>query len=54
MVFLGKIGVGISQEHLTAREYEKYDMVFMLLDPEDACEGDVEKLPAETCVTLPF
>lgn len=54
MVFLGKIGVGISQEHLAAGEYQKYDMVFMLLDPEDEFEGNVEEVPAETCVALRF
>lgn len=54
MVFLGKIGVGISREHLAAGEYQKYDMVFMLLDPEDEFEGEVEEIPAETCVTLRF
>lgn len=53
-VFLGKIGVGISQEHLAAGEYQKYDMIFMLLDPEDEFEGDVEEIPAETCATLRF
>lgn len=54
MVFLGKIGVGISRENLIAQSYQKYDLVFMLLDPEDEFEGDVEKLPTETCVTLRF
>ena len=54
MVFLGKIGVGISQENLTAGEFQKYDMVFMLLDPEDDFEGEVEEIPAETCATLRF
>ena len=54
LVFLGKIGVGISRENLIAQSYQKYDLVFMLLDPEDEFEGDVEKLPTETCVTLRF
>ena len=54
LVFLGKIGVGISQDHLIAQTYQKYDLVFMLLDPEDEFEGNVEKLPTETCVTLRF
>lgn len=54
MVFLGKIGVGISREHLVAGEYQKYDMVFMFLDPEDAFEGEVAEIPAETCMTLRF
>ena len=31
LVFLGKIGVGISQENLIAQTYQKYDLVFMLL-----------------------
>lgn len=53
-VFLGKIGVGISRENLIAQTYQKYDLVFLLLDPEDEFEGDVEKIPPETCVTLRF
>lgn len=54
LVFLGKIGVGISQENLLAQAYQKYDLIFMILDPEDEYEGNVEELPAETCVTLRF
>lgn len=54
LIFLGKVGVGISREHLIAGEYRKYDMLFMLLDPEDAYEGEVEELPSETCVTIRF
>ena len=54
MVFLGKVGVGITQEHLLEQEYQKYDLVFLLLDPEDEYEGTVEELPAETCVTIRF
>lgn len=54
LVFLGKIGVGINREHLEARQYQKYDMVFMLLDPEDEYEGKVEEVPEETCVSLRF
>lgn len=54
LVFLGKIGVGITQEHLIAQEYNKYDMVFMFLDVEDEFEGDIEKLSEETCVTIRF
>lgn len=54
LVFLGKIGVGITREHLEARQYQKYDMVFMLLDLEDEYEGKVEEIPEETCVSLRF
>lgn len=54
MVFLGKIGVGIAKERLLAEAYEQYDTVFLLLDPEDEYEGEVEELPAETCVTIRY
>lgn len=30
------------------------DMLFMLLDPEDVYEGEVEELPPETCATIRF
>ncbi|MDY3918929.1 MAG: MerR family transcriptional regulator [Candidatus Limivivens sp.] len=53
-IFLGKIGVGITQEHLDAQEYQKYDMVFLFLDPEDDFDGETEELPAETCAVLRF
>lgn len=54
LVFLGKIGVGIAKENLLAQHYDQYDLVFMLLDPEDEFEGEIEELPSETCVTLRF
>lgn len=53
-VFLGKVGVGISRERLQAGQYDCYDMVFLLLDPEDTYEGRTEELPEEECVTLRF
>ena len=28
LIFLGKVGVGISEEHLTARDFGQYDRVF--------------------------
>lgn len=54
LVFLGKVGVGITREHLIDQEYQTYDMVFMLLDPEDQFEGEAAVIPEETCVTLRF
>lgn len=54
LVFLGKIGVGIAQERLVSGQYDRYDMVFLMLDPEDEFEGDTEELASETCVTLRF
>lgn len=52
--FLGKIGVGISRERLLQRQYNTYEMVFLILDDEDTYEGHTELLPATTCVSLRF
>ena len=54
VVFLGKVGVGISREKLLNGEYDRYDKVFLLLDKEDAYSGPIEEVPEETCVTLRF
>lgn len=54
VVFLGKVGVGISVEQLAAGKYDQYDMVFLVLDQEDQYVGISEDLPEETCVTVCF
>lgn len=54
VVFIGKIGVGIAKERLQKKQYSRYDMVFLILDKEDAYDGDTEELPAETCVSIRF
>lgn len=54
VVFLGKIGVGLAKEQLMESQFEPYDVVFLLLDPEDEYEGDVEELPVEHCLTVRF
>lgn len=54
IVFLGKVGVGISAERLAAGEYHRYDMVFLVLDDEDQYVGALEELPEETCATVCF
>ena len=54
VVFLGKVGVGISKEKLLNAQYDKYDMVFLLLDHEDVYAGTIDELQEETCVTLRF
>ena len=54
LVFLGKIGVGITKEKLLANQYEQYDLVFLLLDPEDEYEGEVQVVPEEVCTALRF
>ncbi len=54
VVFLGKVGVGITQENLQQKQYGSYDMVFLILDKEDFYEGVVAELPEETCVSIRF
>ncbi|MFR3321484.1 MAG: hypothetical protein ACLTSZ_10535 [Lachnospiraceae bacterium] len=39
VVFLGKVGVGISEEHLRARQTSIYDGAFLILDQEDVYSG---------------
>lgn len=52
--FLGKIGIGLFPEHLKQRQFQPYDMVFLLLDEEDLFEGDILHVPEETCITIRF
>lgn len=54
VIFLGKVGLGISAEHLNERKIDRYDSVFLLLDEEDSFEGSVGELPATDCLTLRF
>lgn len=54
VVFLGKVGVGIAKERLLNKQYDRYDMVFLILDKEDYYEGMVDELPKETCVSIRF
>lgn len=54
VVFLGKVGVGISKEKLMKRQFEQYDSVFLVLDEEDRYEGSVEEHPEERCVSIRF
>lgn len=54
VVFLGKVGVGLSAERLAAGEFAPYDCVFLVLDDEDAFDGDVTVLPETTCAAVCF
>lgn len=54
VVFLGKVGVGIAAERLRQRQYDGYDLVFLLLDDEDDYEGAAELLPACECARIRF
>lgn len=54
VVFLGKVGVGISEEHLRAEQYETYDRVFLILDAEDTYGGEIIEVPENTSVSVRY
>ncbi len=54
VVFLGKVGVGISKERLAKRQYLPYDRVFVILDEEDSFRGETLLLKPEQCITIRF
>ena len=54
MIFLGKVGIGLGPEKLLDREYDRYDVVFMLLDEEDDYQGEFEYINEERCLSISF
>ena len=54
MVFLGKVGVGVSSENLKQGRYDDYGLVFLLLDDEDAYRGETVELPETKYVRVRF
>lgn len=54
VVFLGKVGVGISEEHLLKQNIKNYDGVFLALDQEDIYSGKTILLPESLCVRIRF
>ncbi|AQP43229.1 regulatory protein MerR [Streptococcus gallolyticus] len=54
VVFLGKIGLGISAEHLCKAQIDRYDGIFLILDQEDIYTGETDILPETLCVRLRF
>lgn len=54
VVFLGKVGLGISVEHLQKAEAAQYDGIFLILDQEDIYTGETLSLPEALCVRLRF
>lgn len=54
LIFLGKVGVGISAEHLTERRYQEYNGIFLILDQEDQYDGNIIDLPETLCVSVRF
>ena len=54
VIFLGKVGLGISAQHLQAGETAKYDGIFLILDNEDIFTGETLNLSETLCVRLRF
>ena len=54
VIFLGKVGVGISAEHLKNRCFDRYDGVFLIPDEEDIFDGATDTLPPTQCVSVRF
>lgn len=54
VVFLGKIGLGISASHLIAGETDRYDGIFLRLDQEDIYTGETTSLPETLCARLRY
>ena len=54
VVFLGKVGLGISAEHLQQSKVNRYDSIFLILDQEDIYTGETITLPKALCVRLRF
>ena len=54
LVFMGKIGIGISREKLLSQSFQDYDSIFLLLDEEDRYTGEIETFPEQICVTIRF
>lgn len=46
MMFLGKVGVTVSEEDLRARKFVRFSGIFVFLEEEDGYQGDVQKLAA--------
>ena len=54
LVFLGKVGFSVSQEHLNEGRFGQYDGEFLVLDEADRYAGDVIDLPASLCARVRF
>ena len=54
VVFLGKVGLGISEEHLKRAETARYDGIFLILDQEDIYTAETLDLPETLCARLRF
>lgn len=54
LVFLGKVGLGISKENLLKENFHTYDRVFLILDDEDKYRGEVFNIKKHKCVIIRY
>ncbi len=54
VIFLGKVGIGISGDNLLKHQFQPYDTVFLILDEEDQFEGETSLFPESDCVSVRF
>ena len=54
LVFLGKVGIGISETNLKSEKFDSYDCIFLILDDVDSFKGRCDTLPPCTCVSVRF
>lgn len=54
LAFMGKVGLAMEPERLEQGDFEHYDGIFLLPDPEDRVSGEVLELPEQPGVTLRF
>ncbi len=54
LTFQGKVGVGICKENLYLGKYDRYDVVFIILDDEDTYEGEIDSIEPGLCVSMRF
>ena len=53
-IFLGKVGLSISEGALKEKRYDRYDGIFLLLDEADRFDGAILSLPEALCVRVRF
>lgn len=53
-IFLGKVGVSVSREHLLARSYGSFASIFVVLEEGDSYDGARKVLPSGTYATIRY
>ena len=54
VVFLGKVGLGLSVQALERGEFDRYDGIFLVLDRADRFAGETVDLPGGRCAQVRF